>query len=1253
MNHLACLAATLLASLSSFALTYGEFESPVQTHKPEAWFYIIGGNASREGITADLQSLVDGGVSGIQFFHGEFGGPWPNVKEQIRCLSPKWDDLIRFISSECRRLGLTFKLQNCPGWSMSGGPWIGLDTCMRQLVMARKDLAGGEAAGRLPEPTIGAHTPTGFEPDHGVYDGKADYRDVAVLAFPAPSGDESGEELKPVSRKVEGNVHEFRFGKPVTVRTVEIPAASQINHAMSYELDLRVKVEADGRTIADELTPQGNWQDTTPQTIACDETTGTTFRVTFTSPHALNIRFVRFRSAARLDNWEALAGWTLRDVEHRERPKQSAAAWLDPAKIVDLTDRLKADGTLDWTAPAGGRWIVLRFGHANQGRRNHPAPAAATGWECDKLDPRGADAAFAGYVGRIAQEVLPPGSVQGVLIDSWECMRQTWTWKMPEYYRAATGGDVRRILPQIFGWIVGDPAATERDLLAWRGLLGRLAEDNYFKRMADNAHAHGMTMQYETAYGDVLPGDLMRFWRFADEPMCEFWTPHRNKGFVGSHNFKPVRPCVSAAHVYGQPRVAAESFTSFELTWDEDHRLLKNVANKHLSRGVTHCVYQIFTHNPVIGQRPGSSFGAAIGTPFLREQTWWPWMKDFSRYLSRCETVLEAGVAEVDVLRLLGDELGHKPDENFELASGFKHDLLNTDALMTTLSVKDGKFLLPRGATYSVIWVPAGTYLAPATEQRLAELERQGGRIVRGDDPTVGLVPDVKGAEGLMWYHRRDGALDAYFVAADAKGWKGTLDFPRAAGRQAEWWDPVTGRRRALDATGRVHLALAADESGFIVFGGEGAAAVPSCPREVGRLDVDWKLAIDGHDLDLPVLKAWKDLPLDPATRAFSGSAVYRRTFDFPATEKGRVELDLGRVERWARVKVNGREVASLWCEPYRADITSALRPGKNELEIEVASTWFNRLVYDAGRPEKERTTWTIAGPKAGSPLREYGLFGPVRVMGERQPSRVLFIGLDGLSSYALRNGAEMPTFRRLMKEGASSLAGRTVIPSASAPNWASMFMCAPPSRHGVIENALVPKIPPVALDANGRFPDFFRAFRVADPSAKIGFVYEWSMLPAYLDTNACDFVTRAISFNGDIRDFIAKARPDLMAIIINHPDDVGHSIGWNTPAYFAELPRLDGILKDILDCYGRNGLLEDTLVIVTSDHGGIGKKHGGTSIEEMERPIVLWGKGIRPGVEIRPGSMPEDVGRTIAAALGVEPSALWGGRVLEEAFLK
>ena len=100
------------------------FMAPGKVHYPETWFHYIGGNVSHEGITADLEAIASAGISGVQLFHGQFGGRWPATTDSIACLSQHWEAAVKHTAEECKRLGLRFTMQNCPGWAMAGGPWI-------------------------------------------------------------------------------------------------------------------------------------------------------------------------------------------------------------------------------------------------------------------------------------------------------------------------------------------------------------------------------------------------------------------------------------------------------------------------------------------------------------------------------------------------------------------------------------------------------------------------------------------------------------------------------------------------------------------------------------------------------------------------------------------------------------------------------------------------------------------------------------------------------------------------------------------------------------------------------------------------------------------------------------------------------------------------------------------------------------------------------------------------------------------------
>ena len=124
--------------------------------------------------------------------------------------------------------------------------------------------------------------------------------------------------------------------------------------------------------------------------------------------------------------------------------------------------------------------------------------------------------------------------------------------------------------------------------------------------------------------------------------------------------------------------------------------------------------------------------GGFNGTPFTRLQTWWRHMPEFTAWLTRCEELLESGLPAQDVLWYLGDAVDHKPDEDYPLPEGFRADYLNHDVLTNRLAVKDGRFTIPEGTSWKVLWVPDERHMLPATRKRLAELSAAGGKVVFG-----------------------------------------------------------------------------------------------------------------------------------------------------------------------------------------------------------------------------------------------------------------------------------------------------------------------------------------------------------------------------------------------------------------------------------------------------------------------------------------------------------------------------------------
>ncbi len=881
-----------LIPLASQATLKDQFKSPPQEAAPETWFHLISGNVSKPALTKDLEAISGAGIQGIQLFHGR-GRPWPGVSPQITTLSENWDDMIEHVADETQRLDLQFTMQNCPGWAMSGGPWITPDKAMRHLIWSRQDINGGAPI------SISLAQPQPSKEDW------RDYRDITVLAFPTPA-DDNGKHLKPIQiqsnrpdlawqdlldEKPKTNLNinaagpyawlELTFAQATHLRSIELQPIELLMKRRNFDPDAKVLLEAfvDGHWIAvgTRTIPRGTWQDRQPEyplVLAFPDTVSQKFRLTFQSKHEMALTYLRLSSAARVHDWRGQAGYALRSLERGNIPSQDPATWVKAEHILDLTNKVDASGKLTWNAPEGN-WTVLRFGHVNTGVKNKPAPPEATGFECDKLSPAGAEQHFAGYIGRLTENGGPAdkGRLQGMLIDSWECYTQTWTPAMEGEFAERRGYALRNWLPALAGYVINDHDTSERFLRDWRKTISDMLVHNYFGRLGELARERGMQLYFETAIGDVSPGDILQYFGKADIPMCEFWQP--NDPHWGGFEAKPIHPTASAAHIYGKPKVAAEAFTNIDHRWNDHPFSFKHLADFHFALGVNHLVFHTYTHNP-LDHVPGTSFGNRIGSPFVRGQTWWLHMPLFTDYIARCQTMLQEGHPVADVLWYLGDDLNHKPPQSRPFPNGYAFDYLNHDVLINRIEVVDGALQTPEGVRWKVLWLPEEdcARLTLATLRRLQQLIQTGATVIGsapkqnpslhnlaesdsefhslvdalwGTDPEshgdrqigkgrllwgadlastlkkLNILPDVIGTQASAWCHRRSGDTDIYFIAGDRQvPLSANLRF-RAKGIP-ELWDPLTGTATniATYTTDETHttvpINLPAGGSTFVVF---------------------------------------------------------------------------------------------------------------------------------------------------------------------------------------------------------------------------------------------------------------------------------------------------------------------------------------------------------------------------------------------------------------------------------------------------
>lgn len=887
-----------------------EFLFPKKNYYPETWFHFNGNNISKEGITLDLEAIESSGLQGIHLF-SKNGRPYPGVK-QIKVLSPEWKEMVRHTANECQRLGLKFTMQNCPGWSMTGGPWVPVEEAQRELVESVFHFSNTPHIDQI------------LELDSLFHTADYNYQDVQVLAFPTPEGDrpainvplhittnntkvpwadlfDPSQSVDVTSRKVPLEIQEYKqhgiakiadantwvrvdFEDAIILRSITFsPFRDMVMDKQYPIMDVELKVEylTNGQfsEVATLKMPDGSWCDRQHNlTLGVPETSASSFRFTFIGAHGLTPGIMHLSSAARLHNYQAKAGNALRSLEKDVKIHVSEGNIIDLESMIDLTAMMDENGLLTWDMPDGD-WTVVRFGHVNMRRTNKPAMPESTGWECSKLDKKAIENHLRkGMIGQMINDGGPigDGKLHGLLIDSWESFIPNWTMNTDDMFaefEQRRGYSLKPFLPAMMGYIIDSPETTTKFLRDWRQTLDDVYIDNFFNHFAKVAHEMGAEVYTEGAGGEVLPIDPMRYYGVCDNPMTEFWYPSAPSG--QNVYSKPIYNAASAMHLYNKPFLSAEACTQIGVQWNEHPFTVKYLIDDNFTKGVNHLVFHTFSHTPQKEVYPGSSFAGSIGFPFVRQQTWWKYMSDFTDYLARCQYMLQQGEYVADVLWYYGDHFERPPHDLDYFPRGYRFDYLNADILQTKLSVEKGTIHVKDAGDYRIIMLRDSEEMLLSTAQKLKDLVMQGA-VILGDKPhdspslmddeadvqalmdiaddlwgdaasgvrSIGrgrvywgqsldevlaaeqISPDVKVPKDvpMSWIHRQTDDADIYFVSSTSKvPLDVSLSF-RVQDACPQIWDPFTGEQLAApvwlqkDKFTHVALSLPAIGSAIVVF---------------------------------------------------------------------------------------------------------------------------------------------------------------------------------------------------------------------------------------------------------------------------------------------------------------------------------------------------------------------------------------------------------------------------------------------------
>jgi len=830
-----CLALTA-STVRADSLETG-FLNPPDSAKPHTWWQWMNGNITKEGITADLEAMKQIGLGGATVVNLDCGIP----RGDVPFMSPQWRQDFRFAMQEANRLGFKLSVENCAGWSSSGGPWNTVTNTMQRLTSSETNFQGPALFDAvLPQPSI----TMGY------------YRDIAVLAFKAP-GIRAGAGTSPagtleIKRAVYGadgagsaDVSAKLMANIKSGKTSVVAGNSQLDGdpAPGSVKQLRVDYTLNG--IAGTVTvPEG---DTLLFPLNGSNLAMAPRALQSSSSHT----FVSAPPAAD-DNEEAIPG----------------------KGILDLSAKLAGDGRLRWQVPPG-RWIILRLGYTPVGMINHPAPQEGTGLECDKFSRTALDAHWNGFMQKILQDIGPLAgqTLTSSFIDSYEVGGQDWTEHFRAEFKRRRGYDPVKYLPTFTGRIVDNESVTGRFLWDMRRTVADLFAENYYGHFAELCRQHGLASDVEPYTG---PYESLQCGKPEDLVMGEFWA--------GSQGDASIKLASSVAHIYGKSVVGAESFTagSENARWQNDPYALKALGDLMYCEGINRYYFHRYAMQPWMNRWPGMTMGE-FGINFERTVTWWQQGKAWIDYLSHCEYLLQQGRGVADAAYFDGEGAPvEMPAADPALPAGYDYDAVDADVLEHGATVKDGRLTLASGANYAVLILPPGeANMTPPMLKCLRKLVRAGATVIGprpqhspslADFPrcdrqveklagelwgkcdgagvqendcgkgcviwgkpladvfaTQALKPDFeftgRAADSRLRYvHRRAGGDDIYFVSNQQRQFDTAECVFRVSGKIPELWHPDTGLIELApvwsEENGRTRVQLNFDPAGsvFVIF---------------------------------------------------------------------------------------------------------------------------------------------------------------------------------------------------------------------------------------------------------------------------------------------------------------------------------------------------------------------------------------------------------------------------------------------------
>ncbi len=994
------------------------------------YWYWVAGNMSAEGVVKDLHAMKEAGITRVQI--GMIGEGQGAPQGPVRMFTDEWWNILHTMFKTAGELDIEVGLFNCPGWSQSGGPWVKPSQAMRYLGYVRDTVSGPSRYSKKLDP-VGKDAQDVKVLAFPLQEPSSIVRtdDVRSLKeIPVSNGKELTVRtviIEPVHTPGATGAELFvrEDGKLRSVEKFGVDRSnSEVNVGFDPFAPIVISVpETCGKEFVLKVDKPGVVSRVTLSDVpAVERYPEKSLAKMWQTPHPM---------------WDAYM-W-------RDQPADGGDLAVQPSSVVDLSGKLSKDGRLTWNVPSG-KWVVMRTAMLPTGSIDAPAPEEGRGLETDKMSKEHIRAHFNNYLGVILDKIPAADrkTFRIVVEDSYETGGQNWTDNMIEDFKKAYGYDPTPYIPVMSGVVVGSREMSDRFLWDVRRLVADEVSYNYVGGLREVSNEHGLTTWLENYGHWGFPGEFLQYGGQSDEIAGEFWS-FGDLGDIENRVASSCGHIYGKQKVWAESfTCGAPDFSQYpgQMKQRGDRFFTEgiNASLMHLY------IQQPDDRVPGINAWFGNEFNRN-NTWFSQMDVFSSYLKRCNYILQQGRYVADvAYFLGEDAPKMTGARNPEIPegysydyvnaevlmdavakDGKLVLKSGMEYSVLVLPKIKTMRPqlLKKIESLVSDGITIlgpapekspSLQDYPAADALVREIADRMWQTSANPfvpvvnygkGKIYKDCSleqifKDKGMVADFTTDDPklpIQFIHLTHDGGEVYFVSNQADA---TISFDgifRVQGRQPELWNPLTSEIRilpqfkSLTSTTKVPMMLKPFESAFIVFrtkAPESSVEGVNYPEAtlVAAVDSPWKVKFQkgmggpGSTVVMDDLYDWTTSS-DYKVKYFSGTATYTSSFKLKEVPEGPLYIDLGKVMVMAKVKVNGKYVGGVWTNPYRLNITDAVKKGNNTLEIEVVNCWRNRLIGEKEViPESERFTFqTSTYLNKDSELQSSGLLGPVQVL--------------------------------------------------------------------------------------------------------------------------------------------------------------------------------------------------------------------------------------------------------------------------------